>query len=82
MLIGYARVSTGDQQMQYLNDNILSNKKWNNKLTPEDMRALTPLIHAHINPYGLFPLDLAQWLMIERLSQHVEERQDIYKVAV
>ena len=60
MLIGYARVSTGDQQMQYLNDNILSNKKWNNKLTPEDMRALTPLIHAHINPYGLFPLDLAQ----------------------
>lgn len=46
------------------------------------MRALTPLIHAHINPYGLFPLDLAQRLMIKRLSQHVEEGQDTYKVAV
>jgi len=28
-------------------------------------RALTPLIHAHINPYGLFPLDLDQRLIIE-----------------
>jgi hypothetical protein len=34
-------------------------------LTPEDMRALSPLIHAHINPYGLFPLDLYQRLIIE-----------------
>ena len=28
------------------------------KLTDEDKRALTPLIYAHINPYGLFPLNL------------------------
>lgn len=28
------------------------------KLTDEDKRALTPLIYEHINPYGLFPLDL------------------------
>ena len=36
-----------------------------NKLTPEDKRALTTLFHAHINPYGLFPLDLGQRLIIE-----------------
>lgn len=28
------------------------------KLTIEDKRALTPLIYEHINPYGLFPLNL------------------------
>jgi len=33
-------------------------------LTPEDKRALTTLFHAHINPYGLFPLDLSQRLII------------------
>lgn len=30
-----------------------------NKLTQEDKRALTPLIYEHVNPYGLFPLDLS-----------------------
>lgn len=30
-----------------------------NKLTKEDKRALTPLIYEHVNPYGLFPLDLS-----------------------
>lgn len=33
-------------------------------LTPEDKRALTTLFHAHINPYGLFPLNLDQRLII------------------
>jgi hypothetical protein len=28
------------------------------KLSTEDLRAITPLFHAHINPYGLFQLDL------------------------
>jgi hypothetical protein len=39
---------------------------------PEDMKALSPLIHAHINPYGLFPLDLAHRLVIEPLKQAVD----------
>ncbi|HAU2407634.1 TPA: Tn3 family transposase, partial [Legionella pneumophila] len=30
-----------------------------NKLTKEDKRALTPLIYEHVNPYGLFLLDLS-----------------------
>jgi len=28
------------------------------RLRPEDLRALTPLFYGHINPYGLFELDL------------------------
>ena len=59
--------------MVYINtliiQEVLSDLKWKNKLTPKDMRALTPLIHAHINPYGLFPLDLAQRLMIKELKK-------------
>ena len=43
---------------------ILSEPKWENKFTPEDYRALTPLFAAHINPYGLFPIDLAQRIFL------------------
>ena len=39
---------------------ILAEPKWKMLLTEEDLRALTPLIYEHINPYGLFPLDLVQ----------------------
>ena len=28
------------------------------RLNLEDRRALTPLFHTHINPYGVFELDL------------------------
>jgi len=55
--------------MVYINTLIiqeaLSDPIWKSKLKPEDMRALTPLIHSHINPYGLFPLDLNKRLKIE-----------------
>jgi hypothetical protein len=37
---------------------------WRNKLTPEDYRALSPLIHSHFNPYGIFLLDLEKRLII------------------
>lgn len=37
---------------------ILSSAHWKNKLTDEDKRAITPLFYEHINPYGLFILDL------------------------
>jgi len=39
---------------------ILSEPGWLDKLELEDKRALTPLIHGHINPYGLISLDLEQ----------------------
>ena len=35
--------------------------------TNRDMAALTPLVHAHINPYGIFELDMSQRLELENL---------------
>lgn len=43
---------------------VLSESHWQNKLTPEDYRALTPLFSTHINPYGLFPIDFEQRIII------------------
>jgi TnpA family transposase len=62
--------------MVYINtliiQEILSDPAWANKLTPEDKRALTPLIHAHINPYGLFPLDLYKRITIEITEKSIQ----------
>lgn len=58
--------------MVYINtliiQEVLSRPVWRNRLTKEDKRALTPLIHGHINPYGLFPLNLDERLVIERAA--------------
>src|SRR5215472_16651237 len=35
------------------------------QLSAEDRRALTPLFYAHVNPYGLFALDLDQPSLLE-----------------
>ena len=69
--------------MVYINtliiQEILSDPEWSNKLTPEDKRALTPLIHTHINPYGLFPLDLEIRLIIETLIKEIQnDRVETY----
>ena len=54
--------------MAYVNtiifQNVLSRLEWQNILTPEDKCALNVLFHSHINPYGLFPLDLQKRLGI------------------
>ena len=55
--------------MVYINtlmlQQILAQPKWANKLTPRDLRALTPLIWAHVNPYGRFELDMNDRLPLE-----------------
>jgi len=43
---------------------ILQEQDWMATLQPEDLRALTPLIYSHINPYGRFHLDLNERLAI------------------
>jgi len=43
----------------------LSDPKWASILTPEDWRALSPLFHAHINPYGSLSLDMSARIIIE-----------------
>jgi hypothetical protein len=35
------------------------------RLSIEDLRALTPLFHGHINPYGQFALDLERPSFLE-----------------
>ena len=57
--------------MVYINtliiQEVLSEPIWKNRLlTAEGKRIITPLIHAHINPYGLFPLDLNKRVIIEK----------------
>jgi TnpA family transposase len=43
---------------------VLGLQHWINQLTVEDKRALTPLIYAHINPYGVFKLDMNERIII------------------
>lgn len=43
---------------------VLSKDEWKHTLTKEDLRALTPLIYNHINPYGNFELDMNKRISI------------------
>ncbi len=45
---------------------VLSEKKWMNRMTEEDFRALTPLIYTHITPYGSFNLDMKKRIFLEK----------------
>jgi hypothetical protein len=44
---------------------VLAEPAWSGKLTAEDRRAITPLLYAHVNPYGSFRLDLHSRLPID-----------------
>jgi len=44
---------------------VLADQAWLDRMTPDDWRALTPLIYAHINPYGTFELDMQKRLYLE-----------------
>ncbi len=41
---------------------VLGEEGWLERMKPEDLRALTPLIYSHINPYGLFRLNMEERL--------------------
>ena len=47
---------------------VLAAPEWMQKMGPDELRALTPLIYAHVNPYGIFRLDMAERLPIEVLA--------------
>ena len=49
---------------------IITESKWLLKMTLEDKRAITPLIHQHINPYGVFKLDLNKRLPIRHYNNY------------
>ena len=44
---------------------VLADQGWWQRMTPRDLQALTPLIYAHINPYGMFRLDMNERLDLE-----------------
>jgi len=37
---------------------VLKEPVWTERMAPRDLAALSPLITQHINPYGLFELDM------------------------
>jgi TnpA family transposase len=47
---------------------LLGEARWAGALAPEDLRALSPLIYSHVNPYGLIRLDMDQRLPIEEVA--------------
>ena len=44
---------------------VLEQDHWKGRLTKEDLRALTPLLFGHVNPYGRFDLDLEERIPLE-----------------
>src|SRR6266566_3041648 len=55
--------------MVYINtlmlQEVLGSPSWENKLTQEDYRGLTPLFYGHVNPYGTIHLNMAERLQLE-----------------
>jgi TnpA family transposase len=45
---------------------------WRERMTTEDWRALTPLLYAHVNPYGAFHLDLSARLPLDAPQEEAE----------
>jgi TnpA family transposase len=44
---------------------VLAEEDWQGRLTKEDLRGITPLLYQHVNPYGMFRLDMHQRLPID-----------------
>ena len=45
---------------------VLTEPDWTQRMLPDDLRSLTPLIYAHVTPYGTFRLDMNQRFSIEQ----------------
>jgi hypothetical protein len=47
---------------------VLANPYWMQRMTEADWRGLTPLFYEHINPYGLFVLDMDDRIPFEKAA--------------
>jgi hypothetical protein len=47
---------------------VLSAPEWQGRLTAADLCALTPLLWAHVNPYGTFTLNMCKRLPLEQAA--------------
>jgi hypothetical protein len=43
---------------------VLDNSDWEEKFSIKEKRSITPLIHEHINPYGVFKVNLDQRISV------------------
>ncbi len=43
---------------------VLGRPHWAKRMTTNDLRALTPLIWEHVNPYGRYELDMQERIAI------------------
>ncbi len=46
---------------------VLGEPSWQERMQPEDFRALTPLVYGHVTPYGTFQLDMNKRLVFEEV---------------
>jgi TnpA family transposase len=44
---------------------VLGEERWASALGTDDLRALSPLLYSHVNPYGVFDLDLSTRLPLD-----------------
>ena len=47
---------------------VLEEPGWLERMLPEDLRALAPLIYHHVTPYGSFELELGKRLPIDTVD--------------
>ena len=47
---------------------VLDDRDWYERMAPEDWRGLTTLFYRHINPYGLFELDMQRRLALKAVA--------------
>ncbi len=47
---------------------VLREPVWLSRMEQEDYRALSPLIYGHINPYGIFDLDMEARLPLRQVA--------------
>lgn len=54
---------------------ILAEPAWKNKLNQEDKRAITPLIHSHLTPYGFVTLDMTRRIIFNTIHTTQETHE-------
>ena len=45
---------------------VLADPAWMDRMLEEDLRALTPLLYRHVNPYGRFRLDMTRRIALDQ----------------
>jgi len=71
-VVAHVAITGGMAASDSLIQQVLGQTGWDGRLLPEDLRALTPLIYAHVTPYGHFRLDLTERLPLAQVGAATE----------